>query len=329
MSELSNQQPRVSVVTPVYNGDKHLANCIESVLAQDYPNFEYLIVNNCSTDRTLEIAERYAAQDSRIQIHSNTELLGVVDSHNRAFKLAPAENKYIKIVGADDWLFPNCLTEMVKVAEAHPTIGMVTSYVLVNRRIGWDGLPFPSTFVTGRDICRMRLLDKILVFGGPSASLLRTDAVQREEAFYQPGNYHGDNTAYMNLLRNNDFGFVHQVLSYNLRGEDSRTTHYLQRINSNMLMIIEELVMFGPIYLTEEELKHRLDEELKTYYEFLARCVFEFRGKEFWDSHLTRLKKIDMPLDRARLSRATIARFLDLVLNPKRTIENVFKRLRD
>jgi len=329
MTESTNPQPRVSVVTPVYNGEKHIANCIESVLAQDYQNFDYLIVNNCSTDRTLEIAEKYAAKDSRIRVQSNTELLGVVDSHNRAFSLAPPENKYIKIVGADDWLFPNCLTEMVKLAEEHPSIGMVSSYVLVGRRIGWDGLPFPSNFVKGRDICRLRLLDKILVFGGPSASLLRTDAVQRQDAFYEPGNYHGDNTAYLNLLRDNDFGFVHQVLSYNRRGEDSKTTHYLQSFNSNILMIIEELVMFGPAYLSESELKQRLDEELKTYYKFLARSVFDFRNREFWETHLMRLKKMGMPLDKPRFARATVAHFFDLLLNPKRTIENVFKRFTD
>lgn len=327
MSELENQEPRVSVVTPVYNGEKHLADCIESVLAQTYRNFDYIIVNNCSTDRTLEIAEQYAARDSRIRVMSNPTLLGVVDSHNKAFSVAPPENKYIKIVGADDWLYPNCLGEMVQVAEAHPTIAMVSSYVLVGNRIGWDGLPYPSTFVKGRDICRMRLLDKILVFGGPSASLLRTDAVQSRQPFYMVGNYHGDNTAYLNLLKDTDFGFVHQVLSYNRRGEDSKTTHYLQSFNSNILMVIEELVMFGPFFLTEEELEKRLAEELDGYYKFLARSVFDFRGKEFWDTHRERLQKLGMPLSRVRLAQATITHFFDLVLNPKRTMENVFKRL--
>ncbi|MCB0227477.1 MAG: glycosyltransferase, partial [Anaerolineae bacterium] len=54
------RQPLVSVVTPVYNTDKYLADCIESVLAQSYDNWEYVIINNCSTDRSLEIAQRYA-----------------------------------------------------------------------------------------------------------------------------------------------------------------------------------------------------------------------------------------------------------------------------
>ena len=67
--------PRVSVGLPVYNGAKYLAECIESVLNQTYTNYEYLIVNNCSTDKTLEIAEEYASKNKHIQVHSNDKLL--------------------------------------------------------------------------------------------------------------------------------------------------------------------------------------------------------------------------------------------------------------
>ena len=322
-----NEAPRVSVLTPVYNGEKHIAACIDSVLAQTYSSFEYIIVNNCSTDGTLQIAEDYARRDARVRVISNPSLLNVIDSHNRAFSVAPPENKYIKIVGADDWLFPNCLAEMVTLAEAHPTVGMVTSYVLVGTEIGWAGLPFPSTFLTGRDVCRKRLLDRILVFGGPSASLLRTTAVKDQLPFYTPGNYHGDNESYLRLLQKYDFGFVHQVLSFNRRGEDSRTTHYLQSFNSDILGVLEEIVRFGPIYLTKAELQERLHTAKTDYYEFLARAVFEFRGKKFWDFHRARLNTLGTPLERGLLARKTVARFFDIVLNPKRTVENLYARM--
>lgn len=320
-------KPRVTVVTPCYNGATHLPACIESVLAQTYTNFEYLIINNCSTDKTLDIAKEYAARDARIRVHSNSELLNVVDSHNMAFALAPPDNDYIKIVGADDWLFPNCLAEMIKVGEEHPSIGMVTSYVLVGSQIGFVGLPYPSTFVKGRDICRMRLLNGIRVFGGPSASLLRSSAVKEQQPFYTIGNYHGDNEAYLTMLRTHDFGFVHQVLSYTRRGEDSRTTHYLESFNSQTLAITEELVRFGPVYLTESELKARLVEATRNYYTFLARSVFENRGRKFWQTHRERRDKLGMPLDYLKLSRFVVVHVLDLLLNPKRTIENAYRRV--
>lgn len=318
---------RVSVVTPVYNGDKHIATCIESILAQTYSNFEYTIVNNCSTDRTLEIATEYSRRDPRIRVISNPALLNVVESHNRAFEVAPPDNEYIKCVDADDWLFPTCLAEMVALADAYPTIGMVTSYVLVGSRIGWDGLPFPSKFVKGRDICRMRLRDKILVFGGPSASMLRTRAVKEQLPFYTRGNYHGDNDAYLRLLQRHDFGFVHQVLSYNRRGEDSPTTHYVESFNSYMLMVMEELVRFGPTFLTEPELKARLDETTDDYYRFLARELFEFRSGKFWKTHFGRLETLGTPFDYPKFVRMAFLRLLDMVLNPKRTLEGAFRRL--
>ena len=69
--------PLVSVVTPVYNGAAYLSECIESVLAQTYTNWEYIIVNNCSTDRTRDIASHYAQQDTRIRLHNNDDFLSL------------------------------------------------------------------------------------------------------------------------------------------------------------------------------------------------------------------------------------------------------------
>ncbi|MDH4246150.1 MAG: glycosyltransferase, partial [Nitrospira sp.] len=95
------KQPLVSVLTPVYNGEDHLAQCIESVLAQTYQNWEYVIVNNRSTDRTLEIAEQYAQKDKRIRIHNNSEFVGCDENGNIAFRQITPESKYCKMVHAD------------------------------------------------------------------------------------------------------------------------------------------------------------------------------------------------------------------------------------
>src|SRR5690242_5494744 len=113
-------EPLVSVLTPVFNGEPYLAECIESVLSQTYRNWIYAIVNNHSTDATLEIAERYARSDERVHVYSNDALLDIIANHNRAFHLMPATAKYCKVVSADDWLFPECLEKMVSLAETHP-----------------------------------------------------------------------------------------------------------------------------------------------------------------------------------------------------------------
>src|ERR1700704_3898394 len=87
----SYDQPLVSVVTPVYNGEKFLAECIESVLKQKYPNYEKIIVNNCSSDRTPQIALEYAEKDNRIRLHHNDKFVGVIENHNIAFRLISAQ----------------------------------------------------------------------------------------------------------------------------------------------------------------------------------------------------------------------------------------------
>src|SRR5215813_10168299 len=93
--------PLVTVLTPVYNGEEFLAECIDSVLAQDYDNWEYHIVDNCSTDGTRSIAQSYAERDSRIHVTLNTTFVNVAENHNRAFRLVSPESRYFKVVSAD------------------------------------------------------------------------------------------------------------------------------------------------------------------------------------------------------------------------------------
>ena len=99
----------VSVLTPTYNMGPFLADCIEGVLKSTYENFEYIMVNNCSTDQSLEIASSYAKMDSRIRVHNNDTFVGVIANHNNAFGLMSGDAKYCKVVSADDLLLPECI----------------------------------------------------------------------------------------------------------------------------------------------------------------------------------------------------------------------------
>ena len=122
-------EPLVSVVTPVYNGEEFLPQCIESVMAQTYRNWDFTIVNNCSTDGSLAISLKYAATDPRIKVVNNTNFLRILENHNRALRCISPEAKYCKVLFADDWLFSNCLESMVANAELHPSVGIVSSRI--------------------------------------------------------------------------------------------------------------------------------------------------------------------------------------------------------
>src|SRR5438477_11627392 len=170
-------RPLVSIVTPVYNEGAYLAECIESILAQTYQNWDYTIVDNCSVDGSLEIARRYAVQDPRIRIHENQQFLGVIPNHNVALRQISTKSKYCKVVFGDDWIFPNCLEQMVAVAEAHPSVGIVGAFALEGQRVACTGLPYPSWVVCGRKICRSHFLEALYVFGSANSVLYRADLV--------------------------------------------------------------------------------------------------------------------------------------------------------
>ena len=327
MSTSASRKPVVSIVTPVYNGEDVLSTCIESVLAQTFGDFEYHIVNNCSTDGTRAIAEDYARRDRRVQVHHPTEFVDVTGSHNRALTLGARNSDYVKCVDADDWLFPHCVTEMVALMEAHSTMGMVCAYVLYGNRVAWDGLPYPSTFLTGREVCRKYFLEDIKAFGGPSASMVRASVVRSQQPFYSEGRYNGDTESYLKLLQKHDFGFLHQVLTYKAGGEDSRTTFRIRHMNPYAASNVQELVRFGPAYLSPDEYARRLEQELDRYYDFLAEIHVKRLGRDVWEYHRSQMNEIGMPISKGRLAGRVAAAVLDRLLNPKRTLEGIIRPL--
>jgi glycosyltransferase involved in cell wall biosynthesis len=263
----AGQQPLVSVVTPVFNGEAHLRECIDSVLAQTYTNWDYTIVNNCSTDRTLEIAREYAARDSRIRIHNNEVFLRIIANYNNAFRQINPGSKYCKVVAADDWLFPECLEKMVSLAEEHPDVAIIGAYGygFDGTHVVWDGLPYSSKVVPGPESCRAFLLGGPYVYGTPSSVLFRSDIVRRRHAFFNEDNLHADTEACLEFLEHSDFGFVHQVLSYS-RVQEGSVTGLSQRFNTYFPGSLYVLKKYGPKYLDEGELARVVSERLRNYY---------------------------------------------------------------
>jgi glycosyltransferase involved in cell wall biosynthesis len=325
----TNEQPLVSVVTPVYNGADFLAECIESVLSQTYRNFEYLIVNNCSKDRTLEIALSYAKTDSRIQVHDNQEFLPVIANHNHAFRLISPLAKYCKVVSGDDYIFPNCLEQMVELAEANPSIGIVGSYQQSGKRVRWQGFRYPRTVLPGDDVCRETFLTEQadFGFGSPTSILYRADLLRNSKEFYPNPSPHSDTSACFKELQSCDFGFVYQVLSYERTHEETQSFRSAQ-MNRYLSAGLNDLLQYGPAYLRKDEFDRLVAESLKTYHRFLAIHFFSgSQGDEFWSYHRGRLRELGCPLKRSQLFRAAMGIVLQEGLNPGQTMKKVWKRV--
>ncbi|MDE3178650.1 MAG: glycosyltransferase family 2 protein [Acidobacteriota bacterium] len=319
----SQSLPLVSVVTPVYNCAEYLAECIESVLAQTYSNWDYTVVDNCSTDGSAEIARAYAAKDSRIRVIQNRQFLRAVANHNVALRQISSESKYCKVVFGDDWMFPHCLEEMVAIAEEHPSVGIVGAYGLDGNNILCAGLSYPSRIVSGREICRRLFLEGTYVFGSSTSVLYRSALVRGQDHFYNEANLHADREACLVLLKTRDFGFVHQILTF-MRVRPVSIGTMAEDVRMYLGCQLHTLVTHGPDFLTPVELGGCLDELLAEYYNFLAVSLMRGRrDSKFWDLHKRKLTEGGVGFSRMRLSRAILARLCRAALDPYETIEKL------
>jgi glycosyltransferase involved in cell wall biosynthesis len=320
----SAAQPLVSIVTPMYNEAEHVAECIESILSQTYQNWEYVVVDNCSTDGSPEIVRRYADKDHRVRLLQNSQFLQAIPNHNAALRQISPTSKYCKIVFADDWIFPECLERMVDVAEKHPSVGLVGAYGLEGQQVVWTGLPYPSTVVPGNDVCRRLFLDGLYVFGTATSVLYRADLVRRREAFFEAANIHADMEVCVFLLKNSDFGFVHQVLTYTRVRAGSLIT-MSRNINTLAASKLKQLVRHGPHFLSTREFATCLNRSLSEYYWYLAGSFVRGREKSFWNFHRETLREAGVGFSRARLARAVFTRLCFATFNLKENIERLLK----
>lgn len=326
---MSVHEPLVTVVTPVYNGGDFLAECIESVLKQTYQNYEYIIVNNCSTDRTLEVAQQYAKQDSRIRIHNNERFVPVIENHNIAFSLISPMAKYCKVVSADDFLFPECISRLVECAEANPGAALIGSYQLSGEYIRWQGFNYPKALISGVELCRQMFLgkDKDFGFGTPTSMLYRADLVRASNAFYPNSSPHADTSACFNSLQTADFGFVYQVLSYE-RTHRSTQSFWSAQINRYASALLNDLIEYGPWYLSSKEQQQQIKRALNDYHRFLAvNWLIGSRNKDFWNYHKARLRELGYPLRRFALLKAATRSVLREILNPEQAIRKLWTRI--
>ncbi len=114
------QNPKVTVLMPAYNAEKYIKTAIESILNQTYKDFEFIIVNDCSTDKTLKIIEDYAKKDKRIKVISNTENQKIAKTLNIGLK--EAQGEYIARMDADDWSYPDRIEKQVDFMEKNPEV---------------------------------------------------------------------------------------------------------------------------------------------------------------------------------------------------------------
>lgn len=293
---MQHPPPFISVLTPVYNGERYLAECIESVRAQTRTDWEYIVVDNCSEDDSADLAEHYAALDARIRVVRCDEFVNVHSNFSRSARLMSSHSKYCKFLSADDWMYPECLARMVSVAERHPAVGIVSSYHLSDKRLDHGGfVPYTDEVVPGKQAIRIKLIDNEFIIGSPSQLLYRADLVRRTDPFFDESFWHSDGHANFRTLLEYDLGFVHQVLTFT-RVHPAALTTRSRRLNTYLANDIRFVLQFGPKVLEKPEVyRAAIRTWLRRYAWFLIKQYAKpsrFRDAEYHNYHRQEISRM-------------------------------------
>jgi glycosyltransferase involved in cell wall biosynthesis len=279
----NTNHPTVAIGVPVYNGEKYLFECLDSILKQNFQDWECVVVDNQSTDKSYEIAQQFAAKDKRFTVLKNKDFVPLVDNWNNAFLNANLNAKYYKLLQADDWMFPNFLEETVRLFDEDKSIGVISSYRLAGTIVDGCGLDVNQGRVfDGKEMLYKQLTRKIDISGDISTLIFSFDHLKRLD-FYPRifnGKYHIDTELFYDILDISNVGFVYQVLSYTRRHPDSQTTQVVFRYNT--FLQLDEAVLFR--FKKDDKVLNKLYRKVRISYAYFY-MKEKFKGSKAYEWH--------------------------------------------
>ena len=191
--ERGRMEKLVSIVMPVYNAEKFLAKAIESVLGQTYRNFELFVIDDCSKDSSLHIAQTYEAQDNRIRVLKNEKNLNVAKTRN--YGIQEATGEFIALLDSDDIWDPQKLERQMELLERENAGLAYCSYDFIDE----SGASILKPFLVPKETNFNKML-----YGndiGCSTVLIRADIFKKH--LFHPDCYHEDYALWMEMLKDN------------------------------------------------------------------------------------------------------------------------------
>jgi glycosyltransferase involved in cell wall biosynthesis len=170
--------PAVSVLLTAFNRERYIGSAIESVLAQTFTDFELIVVDDGSTDRTVDLAKAYL-HDPRVRLVQNERNIGQFRNRNYAASLARGE--YLKYHDSDDLMYPHCLSVLVDLLSAAPSAAFA-----ISPHRAWSGGPTPM-LLTPRQAYEREFFGMGMTNFGPAAALFRRDAFEALGGFPDEG----------------------------------------------------------------------------------------------------------------------------------------------
>lgn len=257
------KNPKISIILPCYNGADMLDGAIESIQNQTFKDWELIIVNDCSTDNTLEVANAYAAKDERIRVFSNEQNSKLPATLNHGFREARGE--YWTWTSDDNLLLPNFCEEMSRYLDEHPEVGFVVGDEYI---IDADGN------IIGESIKPDNIRPQL-----PLNNYVGATFMYRREIAQQMGEYRTDlflvedYEYWLRMSLQTDMGHVNKTL-YKYR-------HHSKSLSATRKHDVQErLVRMRLMYRTQvEQLLQNDPRSLRLFY---YRIVDNLHGRERW-----------------------------------------------
>ena len=222
---------KVSVCIPVYNGEKYITQTVRSVLNQTYKEYELLIVDNHSTDHTIEKIQRFS--DAGIRLIKNEKNYGMFENWNICLRQARGE--YIQMLCADDFLEPDCLEGKVRVLEKYQDVVMVfgaSNVVDAQGKVILKRRPFHKNLICdGRQMAKKSFRTGN-IYGEPSNVMFRRKAAEKAGEFSDALCYSSDWDYWMRLSLEGKTAYIDRTFtSFRISGS-SATSGLLKQMKA-------------------------------------------------------------------------------------------------
>jgi glycosyltransferase involved in cell wall biosynthesis len=218
-------RPEISIVMPAYNAEKYVARAIESVLKQTFKSFEFIIIDDGSTDKTHGITQLYAQKDSRAIVVTHKKNKGLVNSLNEGLRMA--RGKYIARMDADDISLPDRLLRQYQYLEKNPSVVLVgTSAAVVDDDD--NAFEVKPRLLADHEI-RIGLAFRCRFCHG--SVMIRRDVIASNSEFYNP-----------NALHHEDYEYWPRLLKYGLAANLPEVLYYWRQ-SSSSITSVKQLAM--------------------------------------------------------------------------------------
>lgn len=288
MTTRSSERPLVAIVTPVYNGEKYLAETMECVQAITYPNLVHVILDNASTDATPEIIKKYAAGRVPILTGRNAATIPMTENFNAVLGLIPPQAAYFRLLCADDLMTPDSISKQVDVAERDPEIRLVGCLCLAPTPRGWE-LDKSIEIFDGKEIVRNFLQKKHTALYG--TEILFRHLQNQHTPFYDNALEGAiDADANMRVCQDGKFGFVHEILGSWRQHEQSHFTRFSE-LNLHMPEWLILLDRYGPAIMDARDYRRSRAAYRNHYLRRLLLLRYKHGDKATYAKHMDILRR--------------------------------------